>query len=425
MLPADASNLPLLILLLATGITWAVQTAAETLNIRHQPQIPPAEFRDVLDQQSYQRSLDYATSHARLGLVRSTTLTAVIFLLLLSGGFGSLNSWLHGFGLPPLVTGLSFFALLALGNALLDLPFQVFETFVLEERFDFNRTTASTFVTDKLKALFLACLLGLPLLAALLAFLQQAGFWMWLPAWAVVALFTLVLRFVAPWLILPLFNRYQPLPEGELKTAITEYAKEQGFDLSGVYVMDGSRRSTKSNAFFTGFGKKKRIALFDTLIDRHTTGEILGVLAHEIGHFKKGHIHLQTALGLLQTALFLALLFAVTSSPAILDAFGPDQQGSHLGLLFFLLAFSPLSLLLSIPANALSRVFERQADAHVVRSTGSAQALVSALKKLVKDNKSLLAPHPLYVALNASHPPIVERLHHLRRVEGEHARESG
>jgi STE24 endopeptidase len=257
--------------------------------------------------------------------------------------------------------------------------------------------------------------IGGPLLALIMVFFRQAGQYAWVWAWCASAALVLIVQYLAPSVILPLFNKFTPLQEGELREAIEKYAAEQGFDLTGIYVIDGSKRSTKSNAFFTGFGSKKRIALYDTLIDNHDTDEIVSILAHEIGHSRLGHVKKNVVLLLARLGLLFFLLSWFIDNPGLFDAFSVSERSVYAGLVFFLLLYTPVNLVLSIIWGGLSRRYEYQADRFAVRTTGARQPLVRALKKLSRDNLSNLTPHPAQVALHHSHPPVLQRIRAIRR----------
>lgn len=399
--------------LLGLAGAWALNTLAALLNLRAlDPNLPP-EFAGAYDPERYRKSQEYARANTRLVLVRDTLGTALLLAFILWPGFPLAEAAARAPGWGEVPTGLAFLALLLLASEALGLPFAVYDTFVLEERFGFNRTTPATFLLDKLKALLLALALGGPLLAAVLWFFHAAGPWAWLWAWLAVAAAAAALTVLAPSLILPLFNRFTPLPEGPLRTAIADLADRAGFALAGVLVMDGSRRSAKANAFFTGLGRRKRIALYDTLVAAHPQDELLAVLAHEIGHFKHGHIRARLLLSFARLGLAFFLLSLALRLPGLHAAFGMDRVTVHAGLVFFALLYTPLSLLLSLAGNALSRAHERQADAYAARLTGDPAALARALAALSAHNLTNLTPHPLHAALHHAHPPALERVRRL------------
>ena len=334
----------------------------------------------------------------------------LVLAVILAGGFNWLDLWVRALGLSPLLTGLVYVAAVGLAGSLAGLPFEAYHTFVLENRFGFNTTSLKTFVADRLKGLVLTAVLGGPLLAGVLYFFSRAGDAAWLWCWGLSTLFILGVTYVAPTWILPLFNTFTPLEQGDLRTAIEDYARRADFELDGIFVMDGSRRSTKGNAFFTGLGKRKRIALFDTLIREQTTEEIVAVLAHEVGHAKCGHIRKGLAMGVLRTGVIFFLMSLFLDSPGLFAAFGMEHLSTYAGLVFFVLLYTPLSLALTVAGNWISRRNEFEADAFSARTTGNASAMVSALKKLSANNLSNLTPHPLSVWLEYGHPPVAERV---------------
>ena len=303
-----------------------------------------------------------------------------------------------------------YIGILLAAYGLLTLPFSIYATFVTEARFGFNRTAPLTFFLDRVKGVALALLLGAPLLAGILGIFEYLGPYAWLYCWAAVTIFSLVVQFIAPTWIMPLFNRFTPMESGELKEAILGYAGSVNFPVKNVSVIDGSRRSSKSNAFFTGFGRNKRIALFDTLIEKHTLPELVAVLAHEIGHYKKKHIQQGIIISILHTGLIFFLLSVFLSSPGLYQAFSMEEPSIYAGLLFFGLLYTPLELLLSIVMQVISRRNEYQADRFAAETIGEPESLVSALKKLSADHLSNLTPHPFYVFLNYSHPPLLQRV---------------
>jgi STE24 endopeptidase len=407
-----------LLILAALLADYAVNVAADVLNLRAlRPELPP-EFSDVYDAASYRRSQEYTRARTHLGFVTSTFELAVLLVFWWSGGFGDLDRFARGFGWGPVGTGLVFVGALMLARGLLALPFRYWSTFVLEERFGFNRSTRATFWADLLKGTALGALLGGLLLAAVIAFFERFGAGAWLLCWAFVAVLTVLLQFLAPTWILPLFNKFTPLDEGELRDRIVAYSSSVGFPLAGLFVIDGSRRSTKANAFFTGFGKRKRVALYDTLIAKHATDELVAVVAHEIGHYKKKHILQGMALSLLHTGLLFALLAFFLREEALFSAFGVQQPSTYAGLVFFGLLYTPVELILQLLLQAFSRRNEFEADRYAAATTGLWRELAQGLKRLSADSLSNLTPHPLYVALHHSHPPLARRIEALRREWG-------
>jgi len=403
-------------LLVALLMVWNLDLIATLLNLRSLRPRPPAEFRDILDDEKYARSQEYTRANSRLSVLADTVSLTVLLVFWFAGGFGWLDGLTRSPGYGPILTGLLYIGSVLAANHLLHLPFSIYDTFVLEERFGFNKTTVRTFVLDQIKGLLLAALIGLPLLAVILwIFLHVGQAWLW--AWLVFTAFSLALTYLAPTLIMPLFNRFEPMEEGELRDAIHEMARRCEFPLREVTVMDGSRRSSKSNAFFVGFGKHKKIALFDTLVKNHSRDELVAVLAHEIGHFKRRHIIQRLILSVVQSGLLFFLLGLVIDPESgfarqLFAAFGvpPDHISPHAGLVFFMILFSPVNRFLGIALNAWSRRHEFEADAFAASAQETPRPLVSALKKLSADNLSNLTPHPLRVALDYSHPPVLRRI---------------
>ncbi|MBT8340076.1 MAG: M48 family metallopeptidase, partial [Desulfatitalea sp.] len=335
---------------------------------------------------------------------------AVLLAFWFAGGFAWLDVWARGFGFGPVPTGMIYIGALALLKGIISQPFDIYSTFVIEARFGFNKTTWRTYVVDRMKALLLGVLLGGPLLAVILLFFEHAGVNAWWCCWLATVIFMLTVQYVAPTWIMPLFNRFDPLPEGELREAVIRYAREINFALDNIFVMDGSKRSTRANAYFTGFGRRRRIVLFDTLIEQHSTDALVAVLAHEMGHYKQNHIVKMLVIGIAQAGVMFYILSWFISFPGLFDAFYVPQVSVYAGLIFFGMLFSPINSLLGIAVNALSRRHEFSADRFAVATAPQGRALAEALKKLSVDNLSNLQPHPFYVFLNYSHPPVLERV---------------
>ena len=413
-------NSTALFILIALLVLWNLDFISSILNLKALDPKLPEEFHGVYDEDKYAKSQDYTRVSERFGIITATYSLTLLLVFWFVGGFGWLDGWLRGFGWNEVVTGISFVGVLFFGNTLLNLPFQIYDTFVIEERFGFNKTTPKTFVVDQIKGILLGSILGIPLLALVLwIFGTVENAWLW--AWLAFTGFQLLMTYLAPSLILPLFNKFEPMEDGELKSRIQDMAKECDFPLTEIHVMDGSKRSTKSNAFFTGFGKRKKIALFDTLIENHSVDELLGVLAHEIGHFKKKHIIQRMIFSFVQTAVIFFLLGVVTSQESVFarslfDAFGVNEISTYAGLVFFTLLFSPVSRILSVVGNLNSRKHEFEADAYAANAQGTPEHLIKALKKLAADNLSNLTPHSFPVFLDYSHPPMLVRIKALRKL---------
>src|SRR6056297_1963162 len=409
-------NIYAIIILVAIVVDFVREIISNRLNLKSLTKKLPDEFDDVYDEDTYAKSQEYTRTRTKFGFITGTFNLLLLLGFWFSGGFNWLDQWARSFDYGVIGTGLIFIGALVIAKSVISLPFSIYSTFVIEERFGFNKTDAKTFVMDRLKGLLLSVLIGGPLLAGLIAFFAYGGTWAWVYAWIAVTLFSLVMQYVAPTWIMPLFNKFEPLEDGELREAIEEYADKVNFPLQGIYVMDGSKRSSKSNAFFTGFGKNKRIALFDTLIENHTTEELVAVLAHEIGHYKKKHIVKNMAISILQTGIMFGLLSVFLQVPALFDAFYMDQMSVYSGLLFFGLLYSPVETLIGLGMQVLSRKHEYEADEFAAKTISEKEEMVNVLKKLSKDNLSNLTPHPFYVFLNYSHPPALSRIEAIRRV---------
>ncbi len=408
-------NVYAVIVLSTLLLDYTLNLLADFCNLRALRHELPAEFVDVYDAEAYRKSQEYTRVQTRFGILTSTCMLAVTLGFWFAGGFQWLDALVRSWHLGLLWTGLAYIGLLALGKGLLSLPFTLYDTFVIEARFGFNQTTLATFLTDLLKGLGLAVALGGPLLAGVMAFLAYAGPYAWVYCWLALTAFTLGLQWLAPTWIMPLFNTFTPLESGTLKDAILGYARTVNFAVEDVFVIDGSRRSSKSNAFFTGFGKHKRIALFDTLVVGHTVPELVAVLAHEIGHYKMKHVLRSTVLSIVHLGVMFALLSVFLSHTGLFQAFFVQQPSVYAGLVFFGMLYAPCELLLSIGMQMVSRRHEYEADRFAVDTFEEPTALAQALKKLSVHNLANLTPHPLYVFLHYSHPPMLQRL---RAIQG-------
>jgi len=394
-----------------------VHNLALLLNARSARLALPAEFQGIYDQREYISSQSYTRAKSRLEMLGSTMNTLVLVCLILLGGFAWLQATVTSLESPWLVQGLVFLGAMAALFEVLNLPLEIASVFDLEERYGFNRTTAGTFIKDKVKTYVLLAILGSMAVCGIMLFFRAFPQNGWLLAWAFMAALIFFLQYVGPSWILPLFNTFTPMEEGPLRDTILATAERAGFDLNEVFVMDGSKRSSKSNAFFTGLGRKKRIVLFDTLINRHTSQELSAVLAHEIGHYKLRHIWRKTLFTLIQMGIMFYILSLVLHSKPLYAAFGLSGTPLYAGLLFFAILYTPVNLFLSLATNALSRRYEYEADEFAVRITKRPQDLSAALRRLARDNLSHLTPHWLYVLLEYSHPPVLDRLRHLRELQ--------
>jgi STE24 endopeptidase len=391
-----------------------LETIALLLNLRSLNEEVPPEFAGIYDRSEYRRSQQYSRAKVHLEMTSSTVMLAALFLFWGLNGFERLDLWLRGLGWHPFWTGILYVAILAVARELLELPFELYRVFVVETRFGFNRTSWQTFVLDHLKNWAIAGIILFGFLALVLGLLQAFGIHIWPVAWLVTAALSILLTYLAPTIILPLFFKFQPLPPGELRDAVTGYCERQKFPLRDLLVIDGSRRSSKANAFFTGFGRNKRVALYDTLINNHPVPELVAVLAHEVGHFKKQHVIQQFVLA--QVSLFLAFLLAsfCLTWPALFATFGVTHHSYYVGLILFFLLIQPVGILFGIATYAWSRHHEYEADRFAAETTGDSSPLVEALIRLSKDTLHNLTPHPLLVGLRFTHPPVTDRVRALR-----------
>ena len=408
-----------LILILILIALWKLDFIATLLNLKASSPELPAEFSDVFDKKKYEESQQYMQANSKFDIVSSIFNLFVLLTFWLCNGFVWLEGVVSGFGFGYILSGLAYLGLLFLGNLLLTMPFDIYSTFILEKRFGFNKTTSATFVSDQLKSLLITALLGGPIIALLLwIFNSVDNAWLW--AWAAVTVFSLLLTYLAPTYIMPLFNKFTPLEDGALKTEIEAMSAKCEFPLTELFVIDGSKRSTKANAFFTGFGKQKKIALYDTLIKEQSIPELVAVLAHEIGHFKCRHILQRIVLSVVQMAVIFYLIGIFTSpdsavSQVVYEAFGfTDSAPIYVGFALFGIVFQPVSFLISLAMNRWSRKHEFEADNYAKEHQGTPDHLISALKKLSAQNLSNLTPHPLVVFLEYSHPPVLQRINALR-----------
>lgn len=403
---------PQAILYIIFGITifsYAFTEVLDFLNLKALRNDLPDEIAEFYDCDQYLKSLDYQREQTKFGFIKSAFSVSLSLLMLIFGGFGRLDALLRPFIQNEIILALVFFGILILVSDILTLPFQWHSIFVIEEKFGFNKTTVKTFITDKLKGYALGGIIGSGLVATLIYLIGKIGpdFWIWFGL--ISAVFVMLVNIFYTSLLLPLFNKLTPLQDGELKTAIETFAQTVRFPLDNIYIMDGSKRSKKANAFFSGIGKKKKIVLYDTLINNHTTGELVAVLAHEVGHFKKKHIIWSYVLSIFQIFFMLFVLSRMVFNPNLSLALGGHQQAIHLNLLAFGILFSPISGITGLLMSLHSRKNEYEADAYA-KETYDGSALAQALKKLSVDSLSNLYPHPAYVFFHYSHPPLLKRL---------------
>ena len=396
-------------------LNFALDLIGDLLNLSRLTPVLPGEFKGSYDPERYARSQHYLRENTSFGIVQSAVMFILTLGFLLLGGFNAADVFSRSLGLGPIPTGLVYCGVLFVIVFFLGIPWSAWHTFRIEEKYGFNRMTGKTFALDKVKGFLLTLVIGGLLLSVVLWFFGSAGRFAWFWAWLAFMAFQFIAVFLAPVLIMPLFNKFTPLPDGELKTAIAGYAASQKFRMKGVFTMDASKRSAKTNAFFTGLGKSRRIVLFDTLIQKLSVPEIVAVLAHETGHYKKGHIVRTLLFAAVESFLMFFLLSLLIGNKGLFEAFGMERTSVYASLVFFGFLYTPVSLVLKIAGNALSRAHETEADAFAGRTTGRPEDLVSGLKKLSVDNMSNLTPHPLKVVLEYGHPPVLERIRNLGR----------
>lgn len=377
----------------------------------------PDDVAEFYDRQKYEKSQQYHKTLTQFSFYSSSFSFILSFAMLFFGGFGFLDTWLRDWFDHGIILALAYFGVLFMVSDVVNTPFQLYSTFVIEEKYGFNKTTYRTFFLDKLKGYLLSLLIGGVLISTLLYLILEIGAGFWLYFWGVASLFVLFVNMFYTSLILPLFNKLTPLGEGDLKSAIEGYSRKVNFPLDNIFVIDGSKRSKKANAFFSGIGRKKKIVLYDTLIENHTTDELVAVLAHEVGHFKKKHIIQGYVMSVLQIGVMLFIMSRMIFNENLSLALGAEELGIHLNLIAFGILYSPISKVLGILGNVLSRKNEFEADEYA-SATFAGAPLQEALKKLSVDNLSNLYPHPAYVFFNYSHPPLLKRLEAISSVSG-------
>lgn len=399
-------------LVLIVLVAYILESLLDQLNqSRARDPLDPS-IVDLYDANERERSISYSAEKTRFGFYSSTFSTVILILALTQGWFATLDKVVRDQFDNQILISLTFIAALSVISWWLNLPFQLYSIFVIEAKYGFNKITLKTFIADTIKATLLGTVIGGALLTGVLWIYQELGNSFWIFAWLLVSGFSLLMFMFGSTLILPLFNKLTPVAQGELRTAVEKYCASQGYSLGRLFVMDGSKRSTKANAFFSGLGRSKTIVLFDTLIEKLSTKEIVAVLAHEIGHYKKKHTLSMFIFSNIQTFATFALLGWLLGYPELSKALGAEESSFHLSALTFFILFTPLSIVLGLLNNSWSRHNEFEADTFA-KKTDDAVALKSALKKISTDSLANLSPHPLYVAFNYTHPPLAQRLKNL------------
>jgi len=395
-------------------ISFIVDKVLDALNAKHYKDPIPPELSDVYEEEDYLKSQNYKKANDRFSSIASSISLVVTLFFFYLDGFAFVDEWARTFSDNTIIIALLFFGSIMFASDLLSTPFSYYHTFIIEEKFGFNKTTLKTFLVDKIKAWLMSAILGGLLLSIIIWFYEAVGSNFWLYAWGIIAVFVFFMNMFYARLIVPLFNKQTPLCDGSLKTKIQDYAQKVGFKLDKIVVIDGSKRSTKANAYFSGFGSEKRVTLFDTLIKDLEEEEIVAVLAHEVGHYKRKHILFNLIISILIMGFTFWLLSLFIGNPILSEALNVASPSFHIGLIAFGILYSPISELTGLIMNFISRIFEYQAD-NYAKETFDAAPLISGLKKLNKNSLSNLTPHPAYVFVYYSHPTLLQRYHNVKK----------
>ena len=403
-------NLYYYIIIFAIIIEYLLSSISSILDIKNITPTIPSDFKKAYDQEKYILSQDYLKARTRFGLFSSSFSLILIVIVIHSEIFGLLDQFVRGQSDSYTLQGLLFIGIIYFFQDIVSLRFSIYHTFVIEERFGFNKTTLNLFIIDKIKGYAIFIVLGSIVITPILYFFHVYGDIGWLIAWSILTAFMIAVQPLFVHVIAPMFNKFTPLEEGELRSAIEKYTAKVNFPLARIDIMDGSKRSAHSNAYFTGFGKSRRIAIFDTLVEKHSTNEIVSVVAHEVGHYKLKHVLQGTILGIIETGIMLFAFNLIMNDISLFQVFGVNQLSVHAGIVFFSMLYAPVSMFTSIVTTAISRKNEYEADKYSYDTTNNREALVSMLIGLSANNLSHLTPHPLKVFLSYSHPPVVDRI---------------
>ena len=403
-------NLYYYIIIFAIIIEYLLSSVGSILDIKNITPTIPSDFKKAYDQEKYILSQDYLKARTSFGLFSSSFSLILIMIVIHSDIFGLLDQFVRGQSDSYILQGLLFIGIIYFFQDIVSLPFSIYHTFVIEERFGFNKTTLNLFIIDKIKGYAIFIILGSIVISPILYFFHVYGDIGWLIAWSILTAFMIAVQPLFVHVIAPMFNKFTPLEEGELRSAIEKYTAKVNFPLARIDIMDGSKRSAHSNAYFTGFGKSRRIAIFDTLVEKHSTNEIVSVVAHEVGHYKLKHVLQGTILGIIETGIMLFAFNLIMNDISLFQVFGVSQLSVHAGIVFFSMLYAPVSMFTSIVTTAISRKNEYEADKYSYDTTNNREALVSMLIGLSANNLSHLTPHPLKVFLSYSHPPVVDRI---------------
>lgn len=409
-----SSNTLLIIILTIIIVEFLLDLAIEIINLNYKTDKLPQKLQGIYDVEKYAKSQQYQSEQTRFGFITGSFSIIISLLMMFFGGFGVLNSYLLQFTTQPILLALLFSGVLYFINDIITLPFQWYSVFVIEEKYGFNKMDVKTFIMDKLKGHVLAIVLGTIIISALLFTVDLLGNNFWIAAWALMSFFVIFINMFYTSLIVPIFNKLTPLEDGSLKTAITKYCQKVDFSLDNLFVVDGSKRSAKANAYFSGLGAKKKVVLYDTLINDHSEDELVAVLAHEVGHYKHKHIIQSMIIAVVQMGIMLFVFSLFAFNDNLSQALGADKNYLHLNLMAFGMLFSPISTFLGIFMMMLSRKNEYEAD-NFAKNTFESAPLISALKKLSANNLSNLTPHPLHVFLHYSHPTLLQRIENMEK----------
>jgi len=370
----------------------------------------PDHFKKAYDKKKYAKSQEYLKTKTKFSLVSSTFSIVLIFLVIHLGIFGVLNEFVNLQTNHFILQGLLFISIIYIFQDIISLPFSLYSTFVIEEKFGFNKTTVGLFISDKIKGYAIFIVMGSIIITPILYLFHEYENFGWLIARSLLTLFMIAVQPLFVHVISPMFNKFTPLEDGELRTAIEKYTTQVDFPIARIDIMDGSKRSAHSNAYFSGFGKSRRIAIFDTLVENHTNDEIVSVVAHEVGHYKLKHIIHGTIIGIIETGIMLFVFNFIMNDYALFRVFGVNDLSVHAGLIFFSMLYAPVTMITSVISNAISRKNEFEADNYSLQTTKNKEALISMLVGLAANNLSHLTPHPFKVFLSYSHPPTIDRI---------------
>ena len=393
---------------------YIVATIVRILNIKALDSPLPNEFKGMVDKENFVKSHKYTRVNSNFDFITSTFSLLVSLFFIFSGFYNIIDKFVIALGFNYIITGILFFIILIIITDILTIPFNLYKTFIIEEEFGFNKTNLSTFIIDKLKGYLILSLLGFPLLWTVLYFFNKFPSYAWFYTWILVSLFGIIIQPIFNLFIAPLFNKFTPLSNGLLLDKIQDYLKKVNFPVKKLEVMDGSKRSSHSNAYFSGFGNNKRIALFDTLLDQMDEEEIVAIIAHEVGHYKLKHIHYSIILNSIQSGIMLFILSLFIMNDNLFAVFKMENLSIYASLLFFSILYTPISMIMNVFFNFVSRQNEYSADKYSAITYNKPEKLISALKKMSRDNLSNLTPHWLNIFMNYTHPPVINRIKALK-----------